>query len=159
EIANWLATVERRALENSGQESRPPVIDARLRHAARIGNGDERRQIVVLGAEGVTHPRSHAGKTVEGEAGRQKVFARAVRVRQAGERVDEPHLVNVFAQSRQKVGGHLPRLPAWPERVGTFDEIAILALKRYEPRVPWHGLIVATNQLGLVVPAINRAAG
>ena len=128
-LRDRLVGVEGRALKHGRQESRAPVVRPDLRHAARIGNGDERRQVLVLGAQGVAHPRAHAGKAIEGEAGAHLIFGRAVRVGLGRHRVDEAHVVRQVGQVRQQVGDHLAALAARPEFPQRLSEVAVLALE------------------------------
>ena len=110
EVPHGFLGTERRRLERGRQESGAPVVRAILRHAARIGDGDEGGQILVLAAERVGDPRAEAGKTVQHEAGREKVLGGAVRVGLAGERMDERDVVGQLREMRDHVGDHLAGL-------------------------------------------------
>ena len=133
------------------------MIRPHLRHAARIGNGDEGRQILVLRAQRVAHPRAHAGKAVERETGAHLVLGRAVRVRLGRHRVDEAQVVGQLRQVRQQIGDHLARLPARLEFPVRLHEVAVLALKGDELVPPGHRLAVALDQLRLVIPRVQMA--
>ena len=84
QVLNRLLGIEGSALENGGQESGGPIVDAGLRDTAWIGNGDEGGQVFVFGSEGIGNPRSHAGKTIEGEAGGDEILSGTVSIRFAG---------------------------------------------------------------------------
>src|SRR6476620_4411044 len=69
QVGNRFIRVERRALESGGQERSVPMVWTDLRDTPWIGDGDERGQVLVLGAERVAHPGSGARKTLEGKPG------------------------------------------------------------------------------------------
>ena len=52
EVGDRLVGVEGGPLKDGRQEAAAPVGRPDLRHAARVGDGDERRQVVVLACRG-----------------------------------------------------------------------------------------------------------
>ena len=158
EVADRLLGAERRALEGGGQEAGSPVVRAGLRHAARIGDGDERRQVLVLAAERVADPRADAREAVEREAGGQEVLGRAVRVALAGQRVDEAMSSVSSARCGIRSRDHLAGLAARAERVLRSGQVARRALER-DGRPAGQRLAVALDQLRLVVPGVELADG
>ena len=58
QVGDRLVGVERGALKDGRQKAAAPVERADLRNAARIGDGHEGRQILVLGAQRVADPRA-----------------------------------------------------------------------------------------------------
>ena len=92
-VVDRFGGVKGRPLECRWQKTGSPAVDARLGRAARVGDGDVRREVVVLAAQSVTGPSSHAREPLQRGAGAHVIFGRAVRVRFAGERVDEAQLV------------------------------------------------------------------
>ena len=71
------------------EEAAGPVIRAALRHASRILNGYEGRQVLVFTAERVIDPGAHARKPIEHVAGVHEIFRRPMRVGSVGERVKQ----------------------------------------------------------------------
>ena len=114
-VVDRLGGVEGCSLERHRQKTGSPAIDARLGCAARIGDGDIGRQIIVLATKRITCPRSHAWEPLQGVPGAHVVFARAVRVRLAGERVDEAQLVRHLPDLRNEIGDIFAALPVLPE--------------------------------------------
>ena len=157
-MAHRLLGAERRPLKRGRQESGAPVVRTILRHAARIGNRDERGQVLVLAAERIADPRAEAGKTIEHEAGREEVFGRAVRVGLAGERMDERNVVGQLREMRDHVGNHLAGLAARAELVLRPGKISGRSLERHR-RTAGQRLAVPLDQLGLVVPRFQLAHG
>ena len=149
QIGDRLVRVEGGPLEHRRQEGRIPVIRPDLRHAPRIGDRHERRQILALGAQGVGHPAAHAGKAVQRVAGAHLVLGRPVRVALGRHRVDEAHLIGQFGQMRQQVGDHLAGLPARLEIPDRPDQVAAGSLKRHQPFGARQGRIVQLHQGGL----------
>ena len=158
QVLNRLLGIKGCALENGGQESGPPIIDAGLRDATRIGNGDKGGQVFVFGSEGVGDPRAHAGKTIEGEAGGNEILSGPVRVRFAGERMDEGVVIRHGGKMRHHVGAHFAGLAVRTKFVLRPGEIASGALKGYRRSV-LQRLSVVFDQFGFVVPSFQLAAG
>jgi hypothetical protein len=155
EVWNRFVRIERRALKRRRQECAVPVIRADLRHAAGIGNCHERRQVLILGAEGVANPRAEAWKAVEREAGAHLVLGRAVRVRLAGQRMDEAQVVGQLGHVWQQVRDHLAALAAGAEFPRRTRQVAVLALKCDQLAIARQRLPVPLDQLRLEVPSIN----
>ena len=103
QIRNRFVGREGGALKHRGQEGRVPMVRPHLGHAARIGNGHERGQVLLLAAQGIRRPRAHAGKTIQGETGAHLIFRRAMRVRFRGHRMDEAQVVREIGKTRQHV--------------------------------------------------------
>ena len=154
---NRLGAAERRALKRGGQEAVGPVVWAALRHAARSLDRHERGQVLVFAAERVVHPRTHAGKAVEREAGVHHVFRRAVRVGFVGERVQETNLVGQRADVRHEIAHHFFALAAWPECPERLREVAVRALKRDELFIAGQRLAVSPDQFRLVIERVHVA--
>ena len=110
QVLDRASGVEGGALENGGQESAPPVARPGLRHAARVGNGDERRQIFGFAPQGIRYPSAGAGITFDGKAGAHVILARTVGVGLRGHRMDEAHVIGQFGQVRQQFGDVFARL-------------------------------------------------
>ena len=72
-----------RALVGDGQEAGGEVALVVVRQAARVGQHDERGQVVGEAAEAVGDPRAHAREAGQDEAGVHHVAGRAVDVRLA----------------------------------------------------------------------------
>ena len=159
EVSNWLRRVEVRPLKCRRQKTRTPVVDTGLRRAARVGDRDISRQVAVLTAEAVRHPRSHAGKSVEREAGRHEILARSVRVCFSGHRMDKADVVRHPANLRDEFRNHLAGLAARFEFPRALCEIALAALKRDQLFRSRHRLTVTLDELGLVVERVEVAAG
>ena len=63
-------------LEGGVEEAVGPAIRAALRHASRILNGHEGRQVLVFTVERVIDPGAHARKPIEHKAGVHEIFRR-----------------------------------------------------------------------------------
>ena len=108
---------------------------------------------MLLGPQGVTHPGAHAGKAVEREAGRQKVFARAVRVASGSSASGESTSRRrgpARRGSRSEV--IFPDSPRGRNAYGTFDEVTVRALKGDE----LCSRPASADRYGGSVPACNR---
>ena len=156
QIAGWLSGAERRALEGGRQKPRAPVVGARLRPAARVGNRDERRQIFVVAAEGISDPCTEAGKAFERVAGGEKVFGLCVGAVLRRERMDEAHLVGELGEVWHQVGDHLAAVAPRPERPERLGELADRALERDRGCIRRLLTIVAIERR-LVVPGVEVA--
>ena len=156
EVGDRLVGGQGRALEHGGEEGRRPLAWPHLRHAARIGDRHKSREIVALAAEGIAHPRSHAGEAVEREARGHLIFPRPVRVALGRHRVDEAHLISERPQVRQQIARHRAALSAGAKFPLRADEIAVLPLKcdQFLPPVG-HRRIVPADQLRLVVEGVD----
>ena len=157
-VVDRLGGVEGRPLECRRQKTGSPAVDARLGRAARVGDGDVCREVVVLAAQRVTGPRSHAREPLQRVAGAHVVFARAVRVRLAGERVDEAQLVRHLPDVRNEIGDLFAALTVRPERPWAPVQASLFALKGDEAAGSRQGLAVAPDELRLVVEGVNLAA-
>src|SRR4051794_9529105 len=131
------------------------MVWANLRHTPRIGNSHEGWEILVFTAQCITNPRSHAGKTIEGEAGAHLIFGRTVRVRVGRHRMDETHFVRQGSEVRKHFGNHLSGLSPRPEFPQRLSEGAIRALEGDQLFTPGEGLAVALDELGLVIPNVK----
>ena len=97
------ADADHRALMRGRQKAGPPVARPVGRKAARVGQHDERRQIVGQASQPVGHPRPHAGKARQHEAGVLHERGRAVDVRLRDHRMDERDVVDARGQVRHQV--------------------------------------------------------
>jgi hypothetical protein len=112
EVPHRILGAHRRALKRRRQKTGPPVVGPVLRHATRIRNRDVRGQVLVLAPKRVRHPRAEARKTIEHEAGGEEILRRAVRVRLAGERVNEREVVRELGEMRNEITHPLASLAA-----------------------------------------------
>ena len=96
------AGADHRALVRRGQEAGAPVGRAVGGEAARVGQDDERRQVVGQAAQAVADPRAHAGEARQHEAGVLHERRRAVDVRLRDHRVDEGDVVDARAEVRHQ---------------------------------------------------------
>ena len=110
EVGDRAVGVERGPLADGRQEPARPVRRPLLRAAARVGDRDERGQVLVRRPERVRRPGAEAGEALGGEPRAHEHLARPVRVRLRRHRVDEAHLVGQLRQVREQVGDHLARL-------------------------------------------------
>ena len=131
QMAHRILGTERRALKRCGKKARSPVVGTILRHAARIQDGNERRHLLILAPERVTHPRAEAREAIEHEAGGEEVLGGTVGVAFAGQRMNEGDVVGEFCEMRDQVGDHLAGLAARTEFILRPSEIARRALKRH----------------------------
>ena len=158
QVAHRIGGAEWRPLEFRREETRSPVVDARLRHAAWIGNRYEGRKVLVLAAKSITDPATHAGKAVLNESRREEILSRPVGVRLAGKRMNKGDIVRQFRQVRDQIGNHLASLAARPEIVLRTCQISSRSLKRHR----WPAgkrLAVVPDQLRFVVPSFKLADG
>ena len=82
-ISDGLCGVEIGPLKCGWQEAGVPTVAARTGRAARVGNRDVRRQILVFASQRIGRPSPDAGKAIEREPGVHEVLARTVRIRLA----------------------------------------------------------------------------
>ncbi len=128
-----------------------------MRHAARIGDRDKRRQILARRTECVTCPAADGGEAVEREAGAHLVFSGPVRIRFRRHRMDETHLVRETAEVRQQIRGHLAALPARAEFPERLDQVTVLALEGDQFARTRHRHVVTLHQLGLEIERVHVA--
>ena len=101
QVGDGALGAERRALEGRRQEGAVPMARTILGDPARVGDGHERRQVLVLAAQRVGHPGAHARESIEGEARAHLALRRAMRVRLPRHRMDEAHLVGQVGEVRE----------------------------------------------------------
>ncbi len=157
EIAQRICGVEVGALERSRQEAGAPEVACGLRCAARIGDRDVSGQRVVLAAERIRDPGTHAGEAIEREARGHEVLAWAMRVGLARERVDEAHVIGQCAEMRHEIGDHLARLAAWTELPRALGQGSLCALEGDESLCAGHVLAVAFDEFGFVIKRVHLA--
>ncbi len=128
-----------------------------LRHAARVGDRHESRQVAAVAAEGVGRPGADAREAVEREAGRHLALGRPVGVALGRHRVDEAHLVGQFTEVRQEVARHRAALTPRLELPERLDEVPLLPLKRdqFLATGRGHRRVVEPHELGLVVERVD----
>ncbi len=132
---------------------------AALRHPARILDGHERRQVLVLAAERVIDPRAHARESVEHKTGVHEIFRRPVGVRAVGERMEKAQLIGQLANVRHQFADLFAALPARLEVPQRLGEVAIGPLERHQPFIARQRLAVALDQLRLVIKRVHVAQG
>ncbi len=157
EIPQRFRRVEVRALKRRWEKTGAPEISRRLRSTTRVRNGDIRGERVVFAAEPVGGPCAHAGEAIEREARAHEVFAGAVRVRFAGERMDEAHLVGQRTELRNEIGNHFAALSARAELPRALVQISLPPLKGQQPLPPGHRLAVAFDEFGFVIKRVHLA--
>ena len=81
-----------------------------------------------------------------------------MRVRLAGERVNETHLVGQLAKLRHQLGNHFARLPARFELPWASGEITLCPLECFQSLRTRHRLPVTFDQLRFVVERVELAA-
>ena len=81
-----------------------------------------------------------------------------MRVRLAGERVNETHLIGQLAKLRHQLGNHFARLPARFELPWAPGEIALCPLKCFQPLCARHRQAIALDQFRLVVERVELTA-
>ncbi len=158
EIANGLAGTEGGSLEDGGQETGAPVIDAGLGDTPGVRDRDERGQVLVFCTEGPGHPGSDAGESVLHEAGGEKVFGGAVGIGFAGERVHEGEIIDQFSEAWQHIGDHFSALSAGAKAILWSGEISGGPLES-DCWSAGHWLAVESDQFRFVVPCFELAAG
>ena len=158
EIAQRICGIEVGALERSRQEAGAPEVACGLRCAAWIGDRDVSGQRVVLAAERIRGPGTHAGEAIEREARGHEVLAWAMRVGLAREGVDEAHVIGQRTEMRHEIGDHLARLAAWTELPRALGQGSLCALEGDESLCAGHVLAVAFDEFGLVVKGVELAA-
>ena len=128
-----------------------------LRHAARIGDGHERRQVVAVAPKRVGRPRADAGEAVEREPGRHLALSRPVGVALGRHRVNEAHLVGQFAKLRQQVARHRAALAPRLELPERLDEVPLLSLECDQLFAAGgrHRRVVPLHELRLVVERVD----
>lgn len=99
--ANRVLRIESGALIRSGKKGGAPVVARGLRIAAWIGNGDVGRQVFVLSAERVVHPRARRRKALQRLPRGHEGLAGAVCVRLRRHAVEEKEIVRACAELRQ----------------------------------------------------------
>ncbi len=159
EVADGLGGAELGALEGGWEEPGSPVVDAGLRRAAGVGDGDVGGERFVVAAEGIGGPGADTGEAIESEPGVHEIFTGAVGVGISGERVDEAHVIDEVAEVGDEVGDHFPALAAGSEFPGAFGEHALFALEGDEVIGTGHGLAVVADEVGFIVEGIELAAG
>src|SRR4051794_32382639 len=76
QIWNWFVCIEGGALKSCRKESGVPMVRPYLWNAAGIGNRHERRQILILGSQRITHPGAHTRKPVQNETRAHLILGR-----------------------------------------------------------------------------------
>ena len=84
-----------------GQEARGEVPLRVVGQASRVGQDDERRQVVRQRAQAIRDPGPQAREAREQEPGVHHVAGRAVDVRLRGQRHQERHVVDAGRQVRE----------------------------------------------------------
>ena len=90
---NWFGAAKRRALKGGRQEAVSPVIRSALRHAARVLDGHECRQVLVFAAERVIDPSAHARETIEHKACVHEILRRPMCVGAVGKRMKKTQFI------------------------------------------------------------------
>ena len=146
----------RRPLEGRWQKPWAPVVRSILRHPAWIGNRHIGRQVLVLAAQCIRHPRAQRGKPIQHEARREEVLRWTVGVGLAGQGVHKSKIIRQLRQMRDHVAHPLPRLPPLTEGILRPCQVPGGALKRHR----WTAgqrLVVPLDQLWLVIPSLQLA--
>ncbi|MFM1944028.1 MAG: hypothetical protein RI897_3010 [Verrucomicrobiota bacterium] len=159
EVTDGLGGAELGALEGGGEEAGSPVIDAGLRGAAGVGDGDVGGERFVVAAKGIGRPGADTGEAIEGEPGVHEILTGAVGVGVSGERVDEAHIIDQVGEVRDEVGNHFAALAAGSEFPGAFGEHTLFALEGDERVSARHGFAMVPDEFGFVVESIELAAG
>lgn len=87
-----VARVEDRALIGGGEITGVEVVETSGRDEASVEN-DESGKVLVLGAESVSNPGSHAGASLQARAGVEEVVRRGVFGELGGHRLDESEII------------------------------------------------------------------
>ena len=108
-------------MEGGGEEAVTEVVFAGAGHAAGVVDGDEGREIFIVGTKSVGDPGSEGGKAFHGEAGVHEVFALRVGGGHGVEGVEKAEVVGVGSEVGEEVGDHFAGLTSGlktPERFG-----------------------------------------
>ena len=73
--------------------------------------------------------------------------------------MDEAEIIGVLSEVGQQVGKVFAGLAAWLELPGALGEVPVLALECDDLVDAGHGLAVALDQFGFVVPGVEMADG
>ena len=130
EIRDGAVGAQGRPLKHGREKAARPLPRADLRHTARVGDGDKRREIVALAPQGVGGPGPHARETVEREARCHLALGRPVRVRLRRHRMDEAHPIGKGTQAREQVARHRAALATGAKLPLRLDEVALFPLER-----------------------------
>ena len=107
--------LEHGPLMHCGQEAGPPVHDTTRWQAARVGQHDERGQVVTLTPQTISHPRAHARESEPDEAAVHHEHRGTVQRRLALHRMNERHVIDARGQLRQQVTHPAAALTVLPE--------------------------------------------
>ena len=141
-----------RALIDRRQERRAPVVHAAV--AEVRADGDESRQVLILGPEPVSDPRTHARPDERIAAGVE--FQQGSPVPRVGpvHRVDHAEVVHAPGQMREQLADRDPALAVLPEPERRAEQIPRLA--RHHPRLgERQGLAVVALQERLMVERVD----
>ena len=134
------------------QKAGRPVHVAVRRQAARIGQHDERRQVVVHAAQAVADPRTHAGKAGQHETGRLHERGRPVHVRLRDHRMDERDVVDALAECRDRIAEPFAALAVLPPAKRRIHHLVRRRLKQLDRFARIELLAVMLRERRLVVP-------
>ncbi len=141
-----------RALIDRRQERRAPVVHAAV--AEIRADGDEPRQVLILGPEPVRDPRAHARPDERIAAGVELQEGSAVPRVGPVHRVDHAEVVHAPGQVREQLADRDPALAVLPEPERRAEQITRLA--RDHPRLgERQGLAIVALQERLVVERVN----
>ncbi len=116
------AGAENRSLVGRRQKAGVPVGWAREGPAARVVDDDKARQVLVLAAEPVGHPGTHAWETHQNGSGVPLVVRQHMVVRLALAGVDEGQIVRHAADMGEQLGSPDARLPILLEAVRALHQ-------------------------------------
>ena len=147
-------------LVNAGQETRAPVRRVAFGQASAEGvvHHDKPRQVLVLGAQPVRHPRPDTGEAHPAHPGVDLEQSRGVVVRLGKARVNERHLIHVPGQVRKELRDPGARPAVAGEFEGRLHQGTDLGREKTGVLVEAGQLLaVVPVQRGLVVPGIHLA--
>ena len=81
-----------------------------------------------------------------------------MRIRFSGERMDEAHFIGQLAQLRHQFGDHLARLSTRLKFPRALGEIALSALKSFQPLRTGHWLAMPLNEFRFIIKRIQLTA-
>ena len=135
-----------------GKKAGRPVLGAIRRQPARIGQHDERRQIVVHAAQTIADPGTHARKTGQHKPSRLHEGGGAMHVRLRDHRMNERDVVDTVAERRDRIAQPLAAVAILPPLKWRLHHFIWRRLKQFDRFARIEFLAVVLGERRLVIP-------